>query len=149
MEVQTCEISCEAEGPKPTRTAYHRLAPWGSAIEDSKNGWLCRLLAWGATSHSKQEAGERLRLGACNQHFEPTTSATKSGLTLCLQRGVRPGSAAPVSTKRWQIYAMSSARTSRLEGLSSLLQSLCSLVEPVPTSSSHDEALVIKVYLIQ
>ena len=47
------------------RTAYYRLAPWGSAIEDSKNGWLCRLLAWGATSDSKQEAGERLRLGAC------------------------------------------------------------------------------------
>ena len=45
------------------RTAYHRFAPWGSAIEDSKNGWLCRLLAWGATSDSKQEAkGERLRL---------------------------------------------------------------------------------------
>ena len=36
------------------RTAYHRFAPWGSAIEDSKNGWLCRLLVWGATSDSKQ-----------------------------------------------------------------------------------------------
>ena len=36
------------------RTAYHRFAPWGSAIEDSKNGWLCRLLVWGATSGSDE-----------------------------------------------------------------------------------------------
>jgi hypothetical protein len=53
------------------RTAYHRFAPWGSAIEDSKNGWLCRLLVWGATSDSKQDAGERHRSGACTQHFNP------------------------------------------------------------------------------
>ena len=45
----------------------HRLAPWGSAIADSKNGWLRRLLAWGATSDSKQEAGERLRPQARTQ----------------------------------------------------------------------------------
>ena len=92
------------------RTRTHRLAPWGSAIEDSKNGWLCRLLAWGATSDSKQEAARlgvwRVRLVrlfpppllsffavcVCNRvDFAVVLFAPSRGLSVCvvaIRRGV-------------------------------------------------------------